>query len=99
MDFGELSFFTGRGHPFVGRGCQNFLGWLKGGGPVFFSGGPEFFSLETKRERNFFTIIGKGGTRIFFAFEEGGPQKIDDRRSQTDAPPPVKNYFSLWVVG
>ncbi len=40
-------------------------------------GGPEFFA------------VGKGGTRIL-TYAKGGPEKIGDPRSQTDAPTPAK---------
>ncbi len=33
----ELSFFTGRGVASICGRDQNFLGWSKGGGPVFLS--------------------------------------------------------------
>ena len=39
-------------------------------------GGPKFFD------------VGKGGDQFFCHRQKGGPEKIGDRPSQTDAPPP-----------
>ncbi len=51
------------------------------GGP---RGGDQFFQWA------------KGGTKFFLTYAKGGPEKIADRLSQTDAPPlPVKNDSSL----
>ncbi len=54
---------------------------LQGGGGLFFIGGPESFGVV------------KGGT-IFFSVSKGGPEKIGDRLSQTDGPPPGKKNDS-----
>ena len=62
--------------------------------------------FKSIRELSFFTGMGGrlfvGGTRIFWGgprgdqlfltYAKGGPEKIDDPRSQTDAPPPDKKW-------
>ncbi len=51
-------------------------------------GGQNFF-YEGKAVANFFCTPAEGG-QFFFACAKGGPEKIDERRSRIDGPPPRK---------
>ena len=64
------------------------------GGCSFTWGGPEFLG-EAKGGGPKFFPVGKGGDQNFFTYAKGGPEKIGNRPSQTDGPPPGKNDSSL----
>ncbi len=49
------------------------------------SGGPEFFPTAKGGTRIF--PVGEGGYQNFLAYVKGGPEKIGNLQSQTDAPP------------
>ena len=68
------------------------------GGFYFGRGGPKFFR-NPKGGASFFLHKSTGGSSIFCRVYEGGPEKIDDPRSQTGGPPlPVKNDSSLKYI-
>ncbi len=56
----------------------------------FGGGGTRIFSRGKSGGPKFFAVGKGGGTKFFFTYAKGGPQKIGDRPSQTDGPPPVK---------
>ena len=68
--------------------------FLPGGG-LSVCGGTDFFGVS-QRGRTSFLFSGPKGDQNFFAHAKGGgPERIVDRWSQTDAPLPVKNGSSL----
>ncbi len=58
---------------------------------IHLGGGPEFFH-EAKGWTKIFPRTQRVGDQNFFTYAKGGPEKIGDRLSQTDGPPPGKKW-------
>ncbi len=57
-------------------------------------GGGRIFSQGQRGGQKFFPV-GELGDQIFFTYAKEGPEKIGNRPSQTDGPPPGRNDSSL----